>query len=186
MPKSASSLTHDEGTFLALLERVQPSTAYQLAKIYADSPVSSFGTSKGKIYPMLRRLKKRGLVSAKEIRDGRKSEVLRCTARGRAAVRAWVKDIKPSHLLIEDPLRTMLQSFDLLTTREQAEWIARVRAGLEAKLEELAAYRSSVHVPYKEQVHDNAASSLKSRLAWLDRLEASCVPPEDRAEGQPR
>lgn len=173
MPTSASRLTQDEGTFLALLVRVQPATAYQLAKIYSDSPVSNFGTSKGKIYPMLRRLKERGLISARALDDARNSEMLRCTARGRQAVRAWARDIRPSYLLPEDPLRTMLQSFDLLSKQEQEEWIANARRGLEAKRQELEKYGATVHVPYHDQVHDNALTALNSRLAWLDRVEAS-------------
>jgi len=32
-------LTDDEGTFLSLLVRVEPATAYQVSKIYADSTV---------------------------------------------------------------------------------------------------------------------------------------------------
>ena len=137
------------------------------------APVSNFGTSKGKIYPMIRRLKERGLVSSRALDDARNSEVLQCTARGRAAVRSWLKDIRPVHLLPEDPLRTMLQSFDLLSKDEQAEWLAKVKSGLEAKLSELEEYGASVHVPYKDQVHDNAVTAIKSRLAWLDRVEAS-------------
>ena len=42
-------LTDHEGTFLSLVLRIQPATAYQVAKIYEDSPVSKFNTSKGKI-----------------------------------------------------------------------------------------------------------------------------------------
>lgn len=175
MPTSVSRLTQDEGTFLALLIRVQPATAYQLSKIYAESPVSNFGTSKGKIYPMLRRLKERRLISSRAVDDGRNSEVLRCTARGREAVRAWLKDIKPSYLLPEDPLRTMLQSFDLLSKEEQSNWIGRVRSGLEAKLSELEKYGAEVHVPYHDQVHDNAVSSVSSRLAWLGRVESALM-----------
>lgn len=173
MRTSVSRLTQDEGTFLALLARVQPATAYQLSKIYAESPVSNFGTSKGKIYPMIRRLKERGLIGARALDDARNSEVLRCTAKGKEAVRAWLKHIRPTYLLPEDPLRTMLQSFDLLNRHEQAEWIAKARDALKAKLDELERYGATVHVPYHEQVHDNAVSALNSRLAWLDRVESS-------------
>ena len=174
MPRAASELTHDEGTFLALLVRIQPATAYQISKIYADSPVSNFGTSKGKIYPMIRRLKERGLLSSRLVGgDGRKSEVLKATARGRDAVRKWVMQIKREYLLPEDPLRTMVQSFELLSKDEQLGWISSARAGLEAKLVELDEYGASVHVPFKEQVHDNAVTLLIARMAWLDRVEES-------------
>jgi DNA-binding PadR family transcriptional regulator len=174
LPRAATQLTEDEGTFLALLIRVQPATAYQLSKIYAESPVSNYGTSKGKIYPLIRRLGERGLLKSRPVEgDARGSERLECTARGREALRGWVKDIRPGYLLLEAPLRTMVQSFDVLTPDEQADWIERTRSALQQKLEELDAYGSTVFVPYKDAVHDNAVSSLRTRLEWLDRLEDS-------------
>jgi DNA-binding PadR family transcriptional regulator len=166
-----TSLTDDEGTFLALLLRVRHATAYQLSKIYAESPVSNFGTSKGKIYPLIRRLKARGMLAARSVSgDARGTEQLECTAAGRKAVRQWVKQIRPTYLLLEDPLRTKVQSFDLLSKEEQIEWVVEVKSGLLKKLEELEIYGRSVAVPFKEQVHDNAVSSIRSRMDWLDRL----------------
>jgi DNA-binding PadR family transcriptional regulator len=167
-------LTDDEGTFLALVVRAQPATAYQLSKTYAQSPVSNFGTSKGKIYPLIRRLKERGLLVGAPVEgDARGTETLEATARGREAVRQWVMHIRPSNMLPEDPLRTMMQSFDLLSRDEQREWIASARSGLARKLEELEAYRAEVTVPYHEQVHDNAVTAVRSRIEWLDRVRAS-------------
>lgn len=171
MAKAARKLTDDEGTFLALLNRIEPTSAYQISKIYSDSPVSTFGTSKGKIYPMIRRLIGHGLVKAtKDKSDSRGTEHLTCTAQGREAVRQWVKEMKASHFLLNDPLRTKVQSFDLLTHDEQIEWIADAKAGLQSKLQELESYALVVDVPFKDTVHDNAVSSVRFRLDWLDRL----------------
>ena len=167
-------LTDDEGTFLSLLVRLEPATAYQLSKVYADSPVSNFGTSKGKIYPLIRRLKERGFIESSLVQDdGRGSEQLSATGRGRDAVKCWVKDVRSNHLLLEDPLRTKVQSFGLLTTAEQLAWIAEARMALWVKLGEVESYGAEVSVPYKDLVHDNAIASLKGRLDWLDRLEAA-------------
>jgi len=168
------SLTDDEATFLSLLVRVEPATAYQVSKIYADSPVSNFGTRKGKIYPLIHRLKERGLIRSAPVRgDGRGSEELSSTDRGREAVRQWVLEIRERHLLLEDPLRTKVQSFGLLDRVEQLAWIGTAKGALRAKLAEVENYGADVDVPYKDQVHDNAVSSLKMRLDWLDRLESS-------------
>ncbi|MFL6752123.1 MAG: hypothetical protein ACJ8D5_00755 [Sphingomicrobium sp.] len=176
MARTASRLTDDEGTFLALLIRVQPATAYQLSKVYAESPVSNFGTSKGKIYPLVERLKERGFLRKRAVAgDARGSDRLECTARGEEAVRAWAMEIRPTHLLLDDPLRTKLQSFDLLSRDEQLEWIVTAKTGLQQKLEELEAYAAEVTVPFKDQVHDNAVSSVRCRMEWLDRLLASIV-----------
>lgn len=171
MGRAQRTLTDDEGTFLALLLRAQPTTAYQLSKIYADSPVSNFGTSKGKIYPLIRRLTAQGLIDAQRTaRGSRFTETLGCSASGEKAVREWVLELKPEHLLPEDPLRTKAQSFDLLSRAEQIEWIAQARAGLQAKLDELAAYAETVSVPFQASIHDNAVSTVRMRLEWLDRL----------------
>jgi DNA-binding PadR family transcriptional regulator len=171
-----SRLTDDEGTFLALLVRVQPATAYELSKIYADSPVSNIGTSKGKIYPLVDRLQKRGLLKKRPVKDdARGSEWLESTARGEAAVRTWAMEIRPTHILLEDPLRTKLQSFDLLSRDQQLEWIVQAKVELQAKLDELEAYAAEVTVPFKELVHDNAVCSVRCRMDWLDRVLAVIV-----------
>ena len=176
MPRSTPLLTDDEATFLALLARAEPATAYQLSKVYETSPVSNFGTSKGKIYPLVRRLKDRGLIRAKTVAgDQRGSETLWCTAKGRTAVRNWIKQIKPAHYLLEDPLRTMVQSFNLLEKGEQLEWIANARAGLAEKMDQVRSYHRQVSVPFHEQVYENAVLSIKTRLKWLDHLEKAIL-----------
>ena len=181
MSRNDSRLTEDEGIFLALLVRVEPATAYQLSKIYADSPVSNFGTSKGKIYPLIERLKRRGLLDARPVKgDSRRSEKLVSTPAGQRAVREWVMDLKPAHFLVDDPLRTRLQSFELLSHDQQLEWIVNAKEGLQRKLEELEAYGAAVSVPFKQQVHDNAMTSVRSRVEWLDRL-LSVIVREKRA-----
>lgn len=166
-----TTLTDDEGTFLSLLVRVGQATAYQISKIYSESPVSNFGTSKGKIYPMIRRLRSQGLLRSNPIEgDRRGSELLESTAAGIEAVRHWVKQIRPHHILLDDPLRTKVQSFELLTPREQLEWISEAETALVKKLEELDRYAAEVEVPFKQFVHANAVSSTQARLDWLRSL----------------
>lgn len=163
-------LTDNEGTLLSLILRAQPCTAYQVMKIYEASPISNFNTSKGKIYPLILRLRNLDLLTSEAVEgDARKTERLTCTPAGRAAVKEWVKQIRPSHLVLEDPLRTKMQSFDLLSSREQVEWIIEMKAALLEKLADLEKYAQEVDVPYLEIVHDNAVSSLRARMDWLDR-----------------
>ena len=173
MPRTVPRLTDDEGTFLALLLRMQPATAYRLAKVYSESPVSNFGVSKGKIYPLIKRLKHKQLLRAERVEDLRGTENLAVTTLGREAVRSWVRDIRPNHLLLEDPLRTKVQSFELLSAHEQLEWIAAAEAALQDKLAEVREYARAVTVPYKEQVVENAVSAIRTRIAWLNRVRKS-------------
>lgn len=171
MRDSSLTLTDHEGTLLALVARAEPITAYQIAKVYEESPVSNFNTSKGKIYPMIRRLREAGLLKAKAVRsDARGTELLETTKTGRNAIRAWVKEVRPTHLLPEDPLRTKLQSLDLLTRDEKIEWIAELKLQLLRKLEAVEQYGREVSVPYQDLVHDNAVKSIRSRMDWLDLL----------------
>ena len=185
--RSEIDLTDDEATALSLLQRIQPATAYQIGKIYAASPVSNYGTSKGKIYPLIRRLKERGLLQSQPVAgDARGAEWLTCTAKGRQALRQWIKSIRPTHTLLEDPLRTMLQSIDLLRPSEKMKWVEAAQAALSAKLGELEAYRETVFVPYKDLLHDNAAQSLRVRIDWLKRVRQALAEDErPTASGQP-
>ena len=166
-------LTDDEGTFLALLIRVEPATAYQLSKVYEESPVSNFGVSKGKIYPLIKRLKQKQLLRAERVEDLRGTEKLAVTTLGREAVRCWVFDIRPNHLLLEDPLRTKVQSFELLSFEEQLEWIGAAEAALHDKLAQVRDYAETVTVPYKKQVLDNAVTAIRGRISWLNRVRKS-------------
>jgi DNA-binding PadR family transcriptional regulator len=167
--ESDLSLTENEGTLLALVARAEPITGYQIAKVYEESPVSNFNTSKGKIYPMIKRLREAGMLRARTVRgDRRGTEQLETTKKGRSAVRAWVKEIKPAHLLPEDPLRTKVQSFDLLTKQERIEWISDLKLCLLEKLDDIERYGEEVTVPFQELVHDSAVRSIRSRMDWLD------------------
>lgn len=164
-------LTDNEGSLLTQVLRRQPVTAYQLLRVYAQSPVSSFNESKGSLYPLIRRLKARGLIAAQPIDgDGRKSERLSCTAAGRAAARRWVVRLEPRHILPDDPLRTKVISFGLLDAREQRAWIAAARALTNAKIAEVDAYMIGLDMPHKDAIAANALGALQARLAWLDRL----------------
>jgi DNA-binding PadR family transcriptional regulator len=164
-------LTDNEGSLLTLVLRRQPVTAYQLLRIYAQSPVSSFNESKGSLYPLIRRLKTRGLLAAESVvGDGRKAERLFCTPAGKAAARRWVTKLEPRHVLPDDPLRTKAISFGLLNAKERQAWIATARALTEAKLAEVDAYMIGLDLPYKEAIEANAFGALRARLEWLDRL----------------
>jgi hypothetical protein len=60
-------LTDNEGALLSLVLRQQPITGYQIGKFFESSPVHTFNTSKGKLYPMIHRLEERGLLAAEEV-----------------------------------------------------------------------------------------------------------------------
>ena len=85
-------------------------------------------------------------------------------------MREWVTQLRPTHVLLDDPLRTKVQSFGLLGREEQIAWIVKAKEMLHAKLAELDAYRDEVDVPFKDFLHDNAVQSVRARMDWLDRM----------------
>ncbi len=171
-----SRLSDHEGALLDLVRRTQPVTAYRIVKIFESSPVAAFNSSLGQVYPTIKRLAKAELVESVSVDgDGRGTAIWTCSEKGEAALRNWVLDIKSSHLLMEDPLRTKLMSFDLLSQEERILWLVDVKAELSAKLEEQMAYDQDVELPYQDMVHDNVVSSLRSRMDWLDRVLSKIV-----------
>lgn len=167
-------LNDHEGIFLSLVRRLEPTTAYQVAKVYEQSPVTNYKTHKGKIYPIIARLEERGLLARRRVvSDKRGTEEISCTPAGVEALREWVMRDDPNHLLIDDPLRMKVQTFDLLSRAEQIAWVAAMRESLHRKLEEVEDYGHSVTLPFKDVVHDNAVRSIRMRIDWLDSLTKS-------------
>jgi DNA-binding PadR family transcriptional regulator len=179
------ALSDNEGTVLSLIHRIQPTTTYQVWRIYEASPVSNFNTSKGKIYPLIDRLLARGLLKNERVEtDARGTEHLWCTKPGERALHAWVKEIRPTHLLLEDPLRTKVQSFYLLSPEEQVDWILQAKEELGKRLELLDEYGQSVEVPFQEFVHDNAVRSTRARIAWLDKMLSALLRTRSAGKGE--
>lgn len=166
-------LNDHEGIFLSLVRRLQPTTAYQVAKVYEQSPVTNYKTHKGKIYPIIARLVAQGLLEKRQVAgDGRGTEQISCTKSGQAALHEWVMRNDPSHLLIDDPLRMKVQTFDVLSDAERLAWISTNRDLMRRKLAEVEEYGRSVDAPFKDFVHDNAVRSIRMRMDWLDSLMA--------------
>ena len=163
------TVTDGEGTLLSLVERAQPITVYEISKIYAASPVTNFGTSKGKLYPMVRRLKEMQLLQGTTAKDRRKTEHLQCTKAGREALREWTKRVDPAHSLIDDPLRTRVQSLHLLSKDEQVDWLRNISYAMEAKLNAVEEYMTEVDLPLSEVMRDHVRSVTQARLRWAER-----------------
>lgn len=170
-PPGKAGLTDTEGSLLALVLRRQPVTAYQLLRIYEQSPVSSFNESKGSIYPLIRRLKGRGLMAAQPVAgDGRGTEMLHITTAGEDAVRDWVTQIRPVDIIPDDALRTKAISLELLEPDARFAWIGTARARTKAKIAEIEAHMIGLDTPFQETIAASALGALHARLDWLDRL----------------
>ena len=174
--KTKSAATPDlqvseaEGALLALILRREPTNAYQLYKSYERSPVSSLNSSKGQVYPALKRLEAKGLVSFSKDADGRDVTEVTATPAGREAVLLWIRKLDDSLVVIDDPLRTRLLSFDLLSHEQRLEWIARAKMLVKKRMETVQSFSEVTDVPFNELAYVNASSILKAKMDWLDEL----------------
>ena len=175
MPSAAApALSEHESLTLAMIARFQPTTVYQVRKLLNASPTSSFSTSPGKMYPIIERLRARGLIEAERVAgDGRNTERFRVTKDGKAAVKAWVKAIRPVYLLPEDPLRTHASFADMLGKAERAKWRQALLTALHAKLAEIERYVVERPQPDLAHAHDHALSVTRTRIAWVERMIAA-------------
>jgi DNA-binding PadR family transcriptional regulator len=165
------AVTDGEAMVLSLIERKQPITAYQIRKILAESPTTNISNSTGKIYPIIRRLKADGLVAATAVEDDRRgAERLTCTERGKQVVRKWVQAVDASSLLLEDPLRTKVLSFHLLSRGEQVRWLKSARRDLASKLEQVEAFARKYPGPVHDLAHANARMTTAARIDWIDLI----------------
>jgi DNA-binding PadR family transcriptional regulator len=75
---------------LGLLHQ-QPSSGYDLRKIFANTPMGTFSDSPGAIYPALQRLEKQGLVRSQLQGPSRlrRRRVFRPTSAGRRSFKTW-------------------------------------------------------------------------------------------------
>lgn len=167
-------LTENEGALLAVVLRKEPVSAYQIAKEYDASPIYTFNTAKGKLYPLIERMIRRGLLRSKEVpHDRRGTHVYSSTEAGRTALKKWVRSFRPEHELLPDPLRRKLQAFELLDAGEQIAWVREARARIAERLAAVESHDADAEGPFGRFAQDNARESLRMRLDWLDRLERS-------------
>ena len=80
------------GYALLGLLHANPSSGYDLRKIFALTPMSTFSDSPGAIYPALRRLQRAGLVRG-QVEGGsrsRRRRVFQLTSTGTTALKQWL------------------------------------------------------------------------------------------------
>jgi DNA-binding PadR family transcriptional regulator len=156
---------------LALIIRQQPIHRYQIYKMFESSPVTSINSSKGQLYPAIRRLKEKGLVVGRQVGGrSRKIEEFSATKKGMEAARSWTIGVDDAHIMLDDPLRTRILSFDLLTRDEQIEWVANAKALVKARRQIVEEFDRSVTVPFQRIAFMSTIEMLRVKMEWLDEL----------------
>ena len=168
------TLTDLEATTVGEVFRHQPCTAHFIRTCFRDSLVKQFSSSAGSIYPMMKRLEKRGILESKSQKEGlRRVRYYRVTDVGQSSLRSWLEPQFPdTDLLTVDPIRTRMLYLGRIPKSGREKWFAALERELKSKLDEVRKQLSvidSTHSDciYQELAVENAIADLKSRLKWL-------------------
>ena len=154
-------LTDLEGATLAELARNGPMTSYAVARNFAASPSEFWSGSAGAIYPLFKRLEKRGfLVSTEGINGKRAKTEYVLTPEGKNALMGWLLDAKRAAGLGFDPLRTRAAYLELASPAERAAFMDAVAINTK----QAASQTVWQDMPRMQAIH---ASVMKARVAWI-------------------
>ena len=164
------AVNEHEGTVLGMVARWQPLTRYQLLKAFERSPISSYNTSKGSLYPLVSRMIVRGFLTTEVGQGARESELISLSDLGRQALRQWIVKIGAQHSMIHDPLQVRILALCELSREERVRWVVAAKELLLGKKEELRDYHERLTVPFNDIVHSYGVATIDAKLRLLDRL----------------
>jgi DNA-binding PadR family transcriptional regulator len=150
-----------------------PCTPYALRREFIKSPSQYWSASSGAVYPIVLRLRRRGLIRVHgKARDGREGKDYVLTASGLCALRGWLGtlDAPASVSVPPDPLRNRVAFFALLAPREQHKLLDRAVKAMRAHLARVHAHTEMLRAqdqPNEYLVSDGARRMVKARLEWL-------------------
>jgi DNA-binding PadR family transcriptional regulator len=101
----AEPLTELEGAILSEIYHRKRETAFQVRRAFQESPSLEWSGSAGAVYPAVRRLEQRQLLTSERAGDSRGTLLLSITAPGRSALLAWACDPIRSASVGLDPFR---------------------------------------------------------------------------------
>lgn len=149
---------------LGLVWQIGPCTPYVIRKRMLDSPSTQWSGSAGAIYPLMRRLKKHGLLRVKQEATGqRKHELYSITPAGLKALKQWIGPPMGDEAMTVtyDPLRSRARFLGALTPRQRLAW-------LKAALDVLEEVERRVKEWEELYMHDDEFLRLVARTGELD------------------
>lgn len=163
------------GYSLLGLIAMQPSTGYELRKIFETTPMGRYSSSPGAIYPALKKLQAAGAVKTREImgKTSRAASQLSITAKGKSTLEAWLRRIPTAEEVGRDFDGVLLRFsyLDILGDLDYSlRYLNALEASLETHLRSVAKFRKGVeaHMP----LHGALAlafgeSTLRAHLSWV-------------------
>ena len=169
-------LTELDNCILGVIWREGPMSAYGVRAHFARSSTTTWSSSTGTVYPAIRRLRDNGLLDAASPSGPRKSELLSLTAKGRDALKRWLKDVAVElGASTADPIRTRVHFLSALGAADRKRALADYRAATSAAIDELekeAGRPATSRVERSERLGTlGALAELRARLDWLSTVE---------------
>lgn len=158
---------------LGLIWSDGPMTAYAVRSTFARSPTSYFSGSAGAIYPLVERLRARGLLRVRARReDGRASRALSLTDAGLKALRVWLRPpVEPWMASVtRDPIRTRILFAGALTAAQRRRLLEEAEPALEAEVAKLEARRRTDRRNGPRELYIATTGALavaRARLRWV-------------------
>jgi DNA-binding PadR family transcriptional regulator len=150
-----------------------PCTPYALRREFLDSPSQYWSASSGAVYPLVIRLKKRGLIRVKGTTgDDREGSLYVLTAAGSRALGDWLArlDAPASIGVPPDPLRSRVAFFSLLAPETRQKFVDNAIRELTISIERVRAHTEREKArgkTFEALVSAGAQRMVESRLAWL-------------------
>ena len=172
--KRARVLTELEGNVLGMIGVKGPCTPYALRREFMESPSQYWSASSGAVYPLVQRLKKRGLIRVKGTTgDGREGSLYVLTTLGSKALINWLCSLNaPASISVPpDPLRNRISFFALLDPVKQQRILASAVNEMKSYLARVRGYteRQKARKHTGEYlVSDGAQRMVEARLEWLE------------------
>ncbi len=161
---TAKPLTDLEGAVLAEIARRGVATSYLVARAFSASPSEFWSGSAGAVYPLIKRLLARGMVTAHADADGKRARLdYSLTEAGRMAMEEWLLDAHRASGMGFDPLRTRLAHLELIDLKRRKKFLNEVRA-ISA---DFAENSNAPEGKFGEHIHK---SWLSARAKWLAML----------------
>ena len=171
-------MTELEGAVLGVIWSRGPITAYGVRQRFMRSPTHGWSSSKGAIYPAIKRLTLEGLIcSTPDRHDKRATRQLTLTAEGKAALRHWLADLEDwMGGAIVDPVRTRINYLGALSRAQQLAFLERAESNA------VSALKAMDDSPPDPAAHERwglaaagegVRAEVETRLGWLRRVRAS-------------
>lgn len=170
---SDRTLTILEYALLGLLDR-RPGSGYDVARLFASTPMAHFSSSPGAIYPALLRLERAGLIAGRldNPTGTRARRVYTLTESGRAALTTWLRQPVTRQELVRDGRAPILRfSFaeGHLSPGELLVYLEGFRREVAAYLEELERFVAGMGdvTPHERLALDHGIRAYEGQLTWI-------------------